>query len=234
MLFQKAIGAKVMDLSYTFNTVVNDAANRSTYTFTAVNVGAAHPTRIVYVVIIVGYDTAAGVVNSVSVGGVSATLVVKQGDATSPANNFVHCGIWKVALPEGTTATIEINSTIALRATAATYSVYHSDNATVAIGRANGSNVTAIDMSVAGGAAPSIIIAAGSSTTTPGSYSWSAEYVIDSEEFSLAVTENFDSLLEARINTAASLIWDGTSAVTITATRNVSSARYTAVAARVS
>jgi hypothetical protein len=224
MLAQKLMGATAAAtaLSYTFNTEVNDSVDRSSYTFSNVGIGGASSSRIVYAAVIVGFGSSSGAVDSVTIGGVTASLVVREGDANSSGSNLVHCGIWKAEIPTGATASIVVsNNQTATRATVATYSVYGSSNTTVNTQTANSSNTSAMTMDVTGAVAPSIIIAAATSTTTPGSYTWSG------------VTEDFDSTLEIRINSSASSLIQTSGTVSVTATINTSAARYTAVAARI-
>ena len=80
-----------------------DAVQRATYTFTSQGIGAADATRRVIVGIGVGLNTGGATVNSVTIGGVAATVHAAAG-ANQHSTAFA-----SLLVPTGTTATIVIN-----------------------------------------------------------------------------------------------------------------------------
>ncbi len=92
--------------SYTYNTRSIHTANNATNTFTALDIGAADPTRFVIIGIAV---YAAGVgqnVSSVTIGGITATLLAGIRDTGSDARSMFYGAL----VPTGTTADVIITA----------------------------------------------------------------------------------------------------------------------------
>ena len=76
-----------------------------TYTFSSVNIGTAYAARVVYAAIFVR-RTAGATVQSVTIGGISATQCA---GILSPGNAFYTC-IWSATVPTGTAADIVVTT----------------------------------------------------------------------------------------------------------------------------
>src|SRR5258708_38594745 len=85
-------------------TTSTNTSSINTNTFSGLSIGAADPTRLVYVTLCHGPNNA--VVSAFTIGGVTAA------QATGSAFNStggVTCEIWGAAIPTGTTATVQFN-----------------------------------------------------------------------------------------------------------------------------
>ena len=86
-------------VTFTDNTV--DGTNLTTYTFSSQSLGADAPTRKI-IVGVVGVESLTGGVSSLTVAGVSASVVI------AGANSDVHAEIWIADVPTGTTGDIVV------------------------------------------------------------------------------------------------------------------------------
>lgn len=96
-----------MAVAITYQSNNNDTTNTTAYTFTGQSLGAAAGDRDI-VVAIGARNNATGVVSSVTIGGVSATLL-KAIDDTNAGSDLVE--LWIAAVPTGTTGDIVVNFT---------------------------------------------------------------------------------------------------------------------------
>ena len=102
------IPAKVVDpATVTYVSTAGSASNLTTYTFTSQSFGTAHADRIL-VCTVGGQGQAAGAksVSSLTIGGISATLVKAQQGLTL---DYFRSEIWRAAVPTGTSGTVVIN-----------------------------------------------------------------------------------------------------------------------------
>jgi hypothetical protein len=100
-----------MAASISFVQATGDASNASTYTFTNHPIGSASSDRIVIVGVMIrglGGVFSPIDISSVTVGGNAATLLAKQKRVDDEVNVL---GIYAIAVPSGTTATIVANLT---------------------------------------------------------------------------------------------------------------------------
>lgn len=91
------------DLSYTAS--VGSTANLSSYTFSGLAIGAADSERLVLVGVF-GSSGAGTDIDSVTIGGVAASLVVKRVNSES---DIQMAGLYIAAVPTGTTADVVVN-----------------------------------------------------------------------------------------------------------------------------
>jgi hypothetical protein len=86
-----------------FQASVVQTANASTYTFASQPFGTASSGRVV-VVAISAADGDVGTISSVTIGGVSASIIVQQ------SSSEVTCGIAAAVVPTGSTGTVVVNT----------------------------------------------------------------------------------------------------------------------------
>jgi len=103
--FLKGATAAKPPIISTFRATSVDAANRSTYTFPSQSLGVAFTGRIV-VVAVTSFASSTYSVAGVTVGGVSATKVNSNGNATSEL-----CALFAVQLDTGTSADVVVTFT---------------------------------------------------------------------------------------------------------------------------
>jgi hypothetical protein len=128
--------AELSFIGFTENT-----ANQTDYLFSAVNIGAAHPTRRVVVVIHFTNSAVTSVLaNSVTIGGIAATIHV-QADGT-----LSNVAIVSALVPTGATADIFLETVSNTQVDRASMGVYRAVNETVATPHA-----TTLDTSIASG-----------------------------------------------------------------------------------
>lgn len=96
-LMMAAAGSS-LPLTYSNTASSGSSSNVSTYTYTGLSIGTASASRNI-IVITAGN---AGTVNSITVGGVSATRVVEK------IGNGYLCAMWQAKVPTGTTADVSI------------------------------------------------------------------------------------------------------------------------------
>jgi hypothetical protein len=89
--------------SVTYITKVEDISNTSPYTFTGASIGSEAADRIVVVAVASEGTGGAITIDSVTIGGNAATLAVKNS-----TNGRTVAGIYYLAVPSGTTATIVV------------------------------------------------------------------------------------------------------------------------------
>lgn len=99
-----ALAAPPAAFAYTYREYKVDATTQTTYTLTAFNIGAASADRIV-VAIIWTQTSAAQPINSVTIGGVTATNIVNLNAGESRG-----LSAWFAAVPTGTTADVVVTA----------------------------------------------------------------------------------------------------------------------------
>ena len=113
-------GAGRGPFSLTYGSVATVDNPSSPHSFTGMTIGAAPTgveTRHVVVTIGMMHNSGAGTVSSVTVGGVSATLVITRGSASAGASVWIYIA----EVPTGTTATVTITMSGDTSLGAATY-----------------------------------------------------------------------------------------------------------------
>lgn len=163
---QVAIAAGgAFSLTATANT--SDNTSQTTYTFNAVNFGAADASRVIGVILSARTSVAGTVVSSMTIGGVSAT---KQISVNNTADDQE---IWSAAVPSGTSgAVVVILSATGLRAGISVYSILGSSGGITA--SATGSSVATpptatLTVPVGGATIGGLVSATGGSITITGS-----------------------------------------------------------------
>lgn len=106
---QLLFGGSPGPITGSFRTSATSTAGSSPYTFNAQDIGAAAANRLV----VVTWSHYAGIasgptMSSVTIGGITATILLQQGDGTSTDNT----GIAVALVPTGTTATIVLTTNI--------------------------------------------------------------------------------------------------------------------------
>ena len=91
-------------MSITYITRVDDQTNLSTYTFSSLSIGTASAGRIVWLAVQADSSANPRTLNSVTIGGDTATEVRKVQIVES--GNEAACGIYALAVPTGTTTTV--------------------------------------------------------------------------------------------------------------------------------
>jgi len=97
--------ARVAAIALTDNEV--DATNQTIYTFSAKSIGAASVNRRIIVCVIMADGDAGSTVDTVTVGGISATAIVQ---ADGGSGNTRRSEIWLATVPTGTTADIVVTN----------------------------------------------------------------------------------------------------------------------------
>lgn len=160
--------------TYAFQATTTDPVGRTTYTFASQNIGAASATRNVVVAVLIG-STSSRTISSVTIGGVTAT-VVPNGQAITQSF-FYRLAFYVAAVPAGTTASIVVTASGACNfgSLVGVWALYDlsspvavdSDGVTVA--GTNTLNVPSVNTSAGG---PLLAASAYYSTTGATSQSW--------------------------------------------------------------
>ena len=174
--FGSRVNAASPIISGSWVSSAKDAVNRITYTFSSQNIGAADSTRKVVVCVVGTYSSGTSVVSSVTVGGVSATLVV------SDVHNGSYAGIWIATVPIATSADVVV--TWASTMLHCGISIYRLLDASSTATETDSDTVDPIDM-VLSPAANTFVIGTG---INYGGASWTWTGI--TEDVNLAVGEN--------------------------------------------
>ncbi len=142
-----------------------DTSALATVTLTGVAIGTPAPDRLV-VAVVLGRDSSARTISSVTIGGVAATAAV-----TSPSQNNP-TGIYYARVPAGATADIVVTfSAATTRMAVAVYTLTGYRNAApAAVDQDYGSGTT---LSVALARPRDAVVIAGSITSSAGTFAWS-------------------------------------------------------------
>jgi hypothetical protein len=103
----QALLASGVTKSLAFEESRADTTSQSTYTFAAVDIGAASSSRHVIVTVGVSDDSDTGTISSATIGGIAATVVVQA----QSGNGDSLAAVLIAPVPTGTTATVVINLT---------------------------------------------------------------------------------------------------------------------------
>ena len=126
------VGAGRGPFSLTYGSVATIDLPSSTHSFTGMTIGAA-PTGVEtrHIVVSIGmmHNSGAGTVSSVTVGGISATLVVTRGSVSAGASVWIYIA----EVPTGATATVTIAMSGATSLGAATYILRNRDTTTATV-----------------------------------------------------------------------------------------------------
>lgn len=126
MLFSPSVllaGGATVDATISYRTQSSDVVDRSTYTFSALDIGTASATRHVVVGVISSGTSPS--VSSVTVAGNSATMVVQVDESN------LRIGLWIVAVSSGTTGDVVVtHSSSMLRCGVIVWAVYDLSSAT--------------------------------------------------------------------------------------------------------
>lgn len=190
-------------------TTVSSTTDLTTYTFSNASIGTAASDRYVIVGFSASTGTAGITISSVTIAGITATLLSKAEYSATSASRV--SGIYMAAVPTGTTATIVVtySSTMARMA----LNVYRciglptiTPHSTASVTGASG---TAYTLDVSGSSAGFVIAQAAVQAST--SFTWTG------------LTEDSDSVIEAAITqSAASTNTSASGSVPVTATSGVS------------
>ena len=146
----------------------------TTYTFSGLAIGTAAPDR--KVVVIVSGSVASRSVSSVTVGGISATLVKSQTDT----NAIIE--IWQAVVPTGTTGDVVVVWSGAMtRCGVGVWAVYEAAIAAFDTGSSNADPMTDTLNCPANG----VVIGGATNSNTVSAHAWTG------------ITENFDDLVES-------------------------------------
>lgn len=193
---------------------VNSITDATTYSL-PINFGSAAVDRWIIVCIKVGSSVLATVeTTTVTIGGVTATKAINK------TGNYADVSIWFAKVPTGTSGNVDItvNST-ALRCHVSTYSIYRDNLSVYDTDIYNTVNVTTGSNEV--DVIPDSVCISGVSTTgSSGTFIWSN------------TLENNDYILEStRAESTASIYNNTSETLVISATKSVSTTRYTLVTA---
>lgn len=211
--FLRAVQKTTVTPTYTYNAFVADTVDRTTYTFTAVDIGTASSTRLVVVTVQGrGNPLANRTISSATIGGVSATLVSNQSGGNPSA-------IISAVVTTGTTADVVITWSAGMSiCIIGSYSLYDLASNTATQTRTDNtwsSGKAEVSLPVENNG----IVIGGVSSTTSSSASWSN------------LNENYDSLQEGRTYSSASKQMTSTAAsYNISVTIGANSAGVLAVA----
>jgi hypothetical protein len=103
--FGKDVATAHTAIGATYRATAVSTANASSYTFSSQAIGTADDNRYVIVAVHLQRSNTSEIVNSLSVGGVSATLI---SSGTSNTANRSLVDFWKAAVPTGTTADVVV------------------------------------------------------------------------------------------------------------------------------
>lgn len=200
-------GATIPSLSY--RTSAQQTGSATTFTFTTQDIGSASSAR--YVVVSTGAPNGGSAPSSVTVGGLSASLLKSQ--SVSSYNT----SIWIAAVPTGATATVVVSTASSLSMGIGVWAVYNIMSSTaVATSGATGS-APSLNLTVS---ANGIVITSGFASDTSPTTTWTG------------VTENFDTVFDTnRMTTGASIVSvAGGSPLSVSAAYTGSAAGYVSAA----
>lgn len=185
--------------SFSYRTAINDTVSRSTYTYSATDIGSAAALRYVVVGVCPTGSGPLNATNSVTVGGVSCT---KLAEADAGGDNYSALWITNTPITSGTTADIVVTYAGSMNDGAiAVWAVYDilSNAASDTLTDTGTTLSGAIDVPADG-----ILIAAGFGSNGTPTFTWTN------------ITENFEQSTVAGGFSGASILASGT--VTVTAT----------------
>jgi hypothetical protein len=151
-----------MAVATTYIGNATDDTNLTTYTFSSQSIGSASADRIVVVGIASRNTSASTVINSVTIGGNTASIDVQDSNSTS---NYNICGIASLLVTSGTTADIVVTfSGAQLRAGIAIYTVTGANETPYATNSDNSGGDPSLDLNVpANGGAIGVAMSANTS-----------------------------------------------------------------------
>jgi hypothetical protein len=172
--------------TYTYNTrSLNVTGGQTTYTFTALNIGSADPTR--FVVIGISARDVSLTISSVTIGGSTATLLKSQQDP----GPFTTAAFYGLSVPSGTTADVVVNfgGSGPINCAVVSYSLYNLNSTTpVASASANlATTGTALSLN-ANTTTGSIVLGLTSETAASATVTW----VGATKRFDEAARTNFN------------------------------------------
>lgn len=189
---------------------VNSITDATTYSL-PINFGSAAVDRWIIVCIKVGSTSLATLeTTTVTIGGVTATRAINA------TGNYADVSIWFAKVPTGTSGNVDItvNST-ALRCHVSTYSIYRDNLSVYDTDIYDTANVTTGSNQVAV-TADSVCISGVSTTGSTGTFTWSN--TLEDNDYRLEGT---------RVESTASIYNNTSETLVISATKSVSTARYT-------
>jgi hypothetical protein len=142
----------------------DDSADQSSYSFLNVPFGTEAASR--YMVVAVGARINSGTVNptAVTIAGNSASVIIQQ----SNGDNYV--GLWGVALPTGTTGTVQVDfDDLRDQCLISVYALYDLSSTTPNDTSDDINTALSLDINTL---ADGVLIAAGFSNTTPTAFEW--------------------------------------------------------------
>lgn len=158
--------------SVVYQTNVGSTSDLTTYTFTAAAIGTASPNRAV-VIVAATVGAALRTISTVTIGGVSASLVKQQ------TQGFSDTEMWIAAVPTGTTGDIVVTySAGTLRCGVGVWAVYNLQSMTALTTSGSTASPNSLNLNTT---ANSIVIAGCGTTSGGTSFSWAG------------VTERYDA-----------------------------------------
>jgi hypothetical protein len=174
--------------SFSYRTHAESSSDLSTYTFTAQDIGTASATRYVVVGIAIRTAGANPTFSSVTIGGVSATLVVQ---AVNSVSDWTRTGIFIAAVTTGTTGDVVVTlSSAAARCGISVYALYDLTSATAITSATSTASPGSLNVNVT----PGKVLVAHAYDNSNTAMAWTG------------ATEDFDVALEGGQHSSASLL----------------------------
>lgn len=183
-------GRKLPEITYEYTATYSDSVDRTTYNSNLLNLGTAKSTRIIACFVVARWGSGVPNINSVTIGGVSATRRA-EANSSSSSGGWTTMEIWTAAVPTGSTGQVSVAlSAQAARMALALYAIYDAQSEVpVATLLKNGSATLDFTQSVESG---DVILAGVQGSSTAPSASWTG------------LTENVDSVIGSENNTFTS------------------------------
>jgi|GEM_PF-949516 len=160
-------GVAAATLEYT-DSAANTGGND--WTFPGIDIGDAAPDRVVYVAVTAGTVSGTGTVVDVTIGGVSATQIVKAEGPGSP--NAEEVSIWALAVASGTTATIFVDHDDATTGCGIVVWAGYGSSATAEDTATDSGEPTSVSIDIPAGGVCVGMVAVRSNTGGPPSWTW--------------------------------------------------------------
>lgn len=133
-----------VDATIVYTDHAEDTSDATTYTFTTRAIGTAATNR--YVVAAIGLaNSPVPTISSVTIGGVSATLVVQT------TGTFERTAFWIAAVPTGTTATVVVNCAASIRCSIGLWALYDLNSATATDTDSSASSTGTVNLDISAG-----------------------------------------------------------------------------------
>lgn len=182
----------------TYQELKTDTTNGSSFTLSAASIGAASDGRVVIVGISYGSDTGQ-TINSVTIGGVSASIRVQDG---IDGGLYAGAGIAAAVVPTGTTADIDITFSASVAGVGVGVWTATGLSGTTAVDTGSNTDLTALAI-----------------TTDAGGFAIAVVTNVDSRSMSWTnITEDYDGAFDGVLYASGASIATSTTSLTITPT----------------